>query len=100
MPQEIADVFLVVKLCADSHREALHRKQVLRLRHHDAQMIQFDEGANSPCELMKPFTASLSQSGLTCARIATRAAASRTFSTGRNHASTSWVDGRTAYARH
>src|SRR5438876_8037631 len=58
------------------------------------------KGAKSPCELMKPFTASLSQSGLTCARVATRVAASRTFSTGRNQASTSWVDGRTAYARH
>src|SRR5438067_285087 len=44
MPQKVAVVFLVVKLRADSHSQALHRKQVLRLRHHDAQMIQFDEG--------------------------------------------------------
>jgi hypothetical protein len=48
---------------------------------------------------MNPLTASLSQSGLTFARVATRAAASRIWAGGLNRASTSWVDGLAEYAR-
>src|SRR5690349_2153549 len=42
--QEEAHVVLVVKLGPDAEREALHRQQVLGLRHHDFQVTELEPG--------------------------------------------------------
>jgi hypothetical protein len=40
MTEDVAHVRFVVELRTDSHRQALHCQQVLRLRDHDLQVIE------------------------------------------------------------
>ncbi|MEO8224957.1 MAG: hypothetical protein ABI661_09125 [Gammaproteobacteria bacterium] len=43
MTEQVADVILVVEFRAEPQGQALHRQQVLRLRHHHAQVLQLEE---------------------------------------------------------
>ena len=61
MPEQIADVVFVVELRADPQGQALHRQQVLGLRDHDPQVVEFEEGAELPpfaqecfCAIVEP----------------------------------------------
>ena len=47
MAEQVANVVLVVKFRADPQRQAFHREQIFRLRHHDAQMIEVEERRES-----------------------------------------------------
>jgi hypothetical protein len=78
MAEKIADVVFVMGLRADPQGQALHGQQILRLRHHGSQVVQFEEDSELAALAEKPFTPSLSQSGSRPAATATRTAASRT----------------------
>src|SRR5271156_4156526 len=71
--QQIANVVFIVELRADSHRLTLHRQQILGLRHHYSQVIEFKERRKIPLRthkalhsVIQPIRLQLRTSGYPC----------------------------------